>query len=174
MFSMKKSFFAVAIVTAAISASAAQAAPGFKVGLMGGANYAMPKPSTGLTEKFGLSGGLSLGVGPLEVSALYSQYKIEAAGISITTNYLDVPVLFRMGAGPLSLGLGGFYSTFLDGSTSVGATVNGTANYGATGSLRVTVPVVGLFIDGRYNLGLKDDNGDKLSSAALYLGWNIL
>ena len=174
MFHLKKSLLGVAALAAIASAPSAFAVPGVDIGIMGGANYAMPSNSAGITKKIGLGGGASIGVGPLEISAIYNQYKIEASGLTVTTNYLDIPVLLRIGAGPISLGLGGFYSPFLSGTTNVGGTVTADANYGATGSLRFTVPVAGFFIDGRYNLGLNDDGGSKLSGASVYLGWNIL
>ena len=174
MFHLKKSLLGVAALAAIASTPAAFAMPGAHLGIMGGANYAMPSPSAGSTSKIGLGGGASIGVGPLEISAIYNQYKLESAGVTQTSNYLDIPVLLRMGAGPVSLGLGGFYSPFLSGSSSTGGTFTSEANYGASGSLRFTVPVVGFFVDGRYHLGLKDYSGTKNSAAALYLGWNIL
>jgi hypothetical protein len=173
MFQIKKNLFALVVVATALSATPAFAIPGVDLGVMGGASMGLPSTS-GVDGKIGLSAGASLGLGPIEASVLYSQYKAGASilgnDVSYTLNYLDVPVLFRMGVGPISLGVGGFYSMFLNGSASAA----GESNYGATASLRFTVPVVGFFVDGRYNLGLKDNSGEKLSGAALLLGFNFL
>ncbi len=180
MFQMKKSLFAVVALAAAVSSSQALAGPGFNLGLMGGAGMTMTSTS-GVDGGIGISAGATAGIGPIEASLLYTQYQLSATVLGVeatsTLNYLDVPVLFRMGVGPLSVGLGGFYSMFLSGSaTAAGVTADVTdaeANYGATASVRFTLPIVGLFADARYNLGLKDDDG-TLSSAALLVGWNFL
>jgi hypothetical protein len=168
-------------VAAALSAQQAFAIPGVDLGIMGGAAMSMPNTS-GVDGKIGLTAGASVGLGPIEASLLYSQYKAEALifgnNVSMTYNYLDVPVLFRAGVGPLSIGVGGFYSIFLNGSASVAGQnediTDVESNYGATASLRFTVPVVGFFVDGRYNLGIRESEGEKLSSAALLLGFNFL
>jgi Outer membrane protein beta-barrel domain len=180
MLQMKKSLLAALALAAVVSAPKAYALPGMDIGVMGGANFA--KYSSGVDSAFGFSGGASVGLGPLEVSALYTQYKFSATllgqSVSTTLNQLDVPVLYRLGVGPVSLGVGGFYSMFLSGSTSSNgvstSVTSGNSNYGATASARFTIPVLGFFVDGRYNLGLKDNSGVKTSSMAAYLGWNIL
>ncbi len=180
MFQIKKSLFAFVAVAAAFSVPQAFAMPGVDLGIMGGAGMTMPSFSgdlggATLSGGIGISAGASLGVGPLEVSALYSQYsiKLEAGGesLSSTANYLDIPVLFRMGAGPISFGVGGFYSLFLSDDSGTG---DSDPNYGATASVRFTLPVIGFFVDGRYNLGLKEEEQSKISSAAVYLGFNFL
>ena len=181
MFQFRRRVLPLLALAATLSAPSAYALPGMDIGVMGGGSFAKSNQS-GLDSKFGISGGASVGLGPLEISALYTQYKIGATvlGISAETtfNYLDLPVLYRVSAGPVSVGLGGFYSLFLSGSvTTAGVTTNvtdGESNYGATASARFTIPVLGFFVDGRYNLGLKDQGGSKLSSMAAYIGWNFL
>jgi hypothetical protein len=186
MFSIQKSFLTLAAIAATLSSSNAFAIPFVDLGVMAGGAISAPTISdpaqlagSTLSGGFGLSGGASLGLGPIEVSALYSQLKAKIAGgpvnSEVTSNYLDIPVLLRMGLGPISFGVGGFYSVFLSGSSSVpGDTVDGKGNYGPTASLRFTVPVVGFFVDGRYSLGLKETNGVKMSTAGVYLGFNFL
>ena len=159
-----------------ISGSTALALPGLSVGVMGGANLSMP--SADLPAGATLSGGVSYSAGatveagPLEVSAIYSRYSLKAGllGIETTTasKYLELPVLYRLGVGLASVGVGGFYGLCLDS----GATGD-DHNYGAVASVRVNIPG-GFFADGRFNLGLKDLAGSKLSSAAVFLGFNFL
>ncbi|MFN7685594.1 MAG: outer membrane beta-barrel protein [Oligoflexia bacterium] len=175
-----KSFAALALATALVThftAPQAHALPGLDIGLMAGG--AISKSSANSVDGgFGLSFGPTVGMGPIEASALYSQYKLTAPTVSTSTNYLEIPVLYRLGLGPVSVGVGGFYSVFLSGSTTVGSTTtdltSGSSNYGATASARVTIPMLGLFADARYNLGLRDSSGSKLSSLGFYLGWNFL
>ena len=154
MFQPKKSLLAVAVVAASLSSTNAFALPGLSLGVMGGASISAPSVtdaalvgSATLKGGTGLSAGATLGAGPLEVSALYSQYQATALSTTVNSSFLDVPVLFRMGLGPISLGLGGFYSMHL--SDDSGASQNRGANYGATASVRLTIPVVGFFVDGR-------------------------
>lgn len=177
MFQMKKSLFAVVALAAAVSAPKAFALPGVDLGIMAGAGLSMPSLS-GVDGGIGISAGATAGIGPIEASLLYSQYRTSLLVTETTSNYLEIPLLFRAGLGPVSFGIGGFYSMFLSGSQTVSGTTteitDGDSNYGATASARFTVPVLGFFVDGRYNLGLKDMSGSTASSAAVYLGWNFL
>jgi hypothetical protein len=174
MLQMKKSLLVVAAITAAFASSNAFALPGFKVGIMAGPNLHMPTvPAlSGLEVSGGLgyAVGPSIGIGPLELSALYTSLSTKATASELSSTesstFLSLPALMRFGAGPLSLGLGGFYSLSLE--------EGGGSNYGATGSVRITVPVLGAFVDARYDLGLKEESGVKSSSAAVLLGWNFL
>jgi hypothetical protein len=159
---------ALCIALLALLAPAAHAIPGVSFGIMGGANLNLPN-TTGLTGTIGYSVGPSVGLGPLEVSALYSSYGAEFLGVSTSSNFLDLPVLYRIGAGPLSVGLGGFYSICMESSCTAD-----NNNYGATASVRASVPVVGFFVDGRFNLGLKDSAGSKASSLAVLLGYDFI
>ena len=152
----------------ALLAPVAHAIPGVSFGIMGGANLNLPN-TTGLTGTLGYSVGPSVGLGPLEVSALYSSYGTEFLGLSVNNNFLDLPVLYRIGAGPLSVGLGGFYSICMESACTAD-----NNNYGATASVRASIPVVGFFVDGRFNLGLKDTAGSKASSMAVLLGYDFI
>lgn len=153
----------------------ALAMPGLSFGLMAGATKPSFKNTQAtLSGDLGLSGGASLVIGSIEASALYTQYKLSnnlggQGTVKSTINYLDIPVLYRIELGPLSLGAGGFYGLYM--STSPTSSEKGASNYGASASFRFTLPVVGLFADARYQLGLKESSGgNKISSAAVYLG----
>jgi hypothetical protein len=158
--------------------SVAYALPGLGFGLMAGPNLTLPStPSVSgydLAGGIGFSVGPTVGVGPLEASLLYSSYTLKTTvGANTSSNSsssLDLPVLYRVGAGPIELGLGGFYSLSLEsGSTS------DDNNYGVVGSVRTTIPG-GFFVDGRFNFGLKEVDGSnsKVSSLAILLGFNFI
>ncbi|MBU6376251.1 MAG: hypothetical protein KGQ59_09670, partial [Bdellovibrionales bacterium] len=117
MIQISKRIYAALALSAVIVAPQAFAMPGMDIGVMGGGSFAKSSQS-GLDSKFGISGGASVGLGPLEVSALYTQYKFSQPGTDYTLNYLDVPVLYRLSLGPVSVGAGGFYSAFLSGSNN--------------------------------------------------------
>jgi len=159
---------ALCIALVALLAPAAHAIPGVSFGIMGGANLNLPN-ATGITGSVGYSVGPSVGLGPLEVSALYSSYGAEFLGVSTSSNFLDLPVLYRIGAGPLSVGLGGFYSICVESTCTMD-----NNNYGATASFRASIPVVGFFVDGRFNLGIKDTAGSRASSMAVFLGYDFI
>lgn len=171
---LAKSFLAL---VALLSGASASALPGLSLGVMGGANLAMPgvdaPAGTSISGGIGYSVGPTVEAGPIEVSALYSNYSVKTT-VSVTettasSKYIDVPVLYRMGVGLASIGLGGFYGLCVDS----GATSD-DHNYGAVGSVRVKIPG-GLFADARYSLGLKkDSSGMKMSAAALLVGFNFL
>jgi hypothetical protein len=163
------------IVSACIlfSSASAFALPGASIGLMGGANLAVPSLSTpgfSSSGSIGYSVGPTVQAGPLEVSALYTHYTVKltptgGTAVSSSSKYLDIPALYRLGVGLASVGVGGFYGIALDSGNS--------ANYGAVASARVSIPG-GYFLDGRFNLGLKDVSGSKLSAASVLLGFNFL
>ena len=171
-------FIALCLSLFAFSAPAAHAIPGVSFGIMGGANLTFPSVTalpagTEISGTIGYSVGPSAGIGPFELSLLYTSYgnKVTFGGVSATSSskYLDIPALYRIGAGPLSVGFGGFYSLCME----TGATSDNN-NYGATGSVRASIPGLGMFVDGRFNLGLKDMAGSKLSSMAVYLGYDFI
>jgi hypothetical protein len=171
----KRSLFAV---IALLACPGAFALPGLSLGVMGGGNLAMPNvdapAGTSIKGAIGYSVGPTVSAGPIEISALYSKYSIKssvaAANFETTTDskYIDVPLLYRMGVGLASIGLGGFYGLCIDSGAA-----SDDHNYGAVGSVRVKIPG-GLFADARYNLGLKDMSGSKLSSAMLLIGYHFL
>lgn len=155
----------------------AYAVPGVNVGLMVGPNLSFVSGDfpvgTSLSGGVGYSVGPSVGLGPIEISALYTSTTTTASVLGIeassTSKSLEIPVLYRLGMGPIGLGLGGFYGLSLES----GATSDSN-NYGLTASTRVTVPGVGLFVDGRFNLGLNDMGGSKMSSAAILIGFDFI
>ena len=179
MLRFSKNLLSLYSLAAICISTSAFAIPGIEAGLMvGGMRTILNTPDLGSAASVsggtGVSAGATAGVGPLEISALYSQYKMHSQvlglGVDAQSNYLDLPVLLRIGAGPASIGLGGFYSVRL--SSDDQATNN--SNYGATASVRISIPTSNLFIDGRYQLGLKDVSGTKTSGLALYLGYAFL
>ena len=158
--------------------SVAYALPGLGFGLMAGPNLTLPStPSVSgydLAGGIGFSVGPTVGVGPLEASLLYSSYTLKSTVASTTSSNsyksLELPVLYRIGAGPIEFGLGGYYSLSVDsGSTSE------DNNYGLVGSVRTSIPG-GLFVDGRFNLGLNevDSSNSKVSSLAILIGFNFI
>jgi hypothetical protein len=166
----------IALVVALFSINHAHAIPGVGFGIMAGPNMTFPSvdlpAGASVTGTIGYSVGPTVGLGPIELSALYSSYgtKISILGLEETTSAksLDIPVLYRLGLGTIGVGIGGFYSLSLEsGSTS------DDNNYGAVGSVRVGIPGIKLFVDGRFNLGLKDNDG-KISNAQLMIGYNFL
>lgn len=169
---IQRSLIAFAFLLFLVSTPKAFAVPGLELGVMAGA--AVSFPGSGVDGGAGVSAGASASLGPVEGSLLYSQFKLSGPGFSATVNNLEIPVLYRLGLGPLSVGAGGFYSLFLSGSTSGPITLTEESNYGAVASARFTIPVTGVFFDARYNLGLKDTDGSKASSAAFYVGINLL
>ena len=162
MFNTKR-FFVLSAFILFLSTSAF-ALPGASIGLMGGANLATPSGTTA-TGNVGYAVGPTLTAGPLEVSALYTHYSVSFSNVTATSKYLDIPVLYRMGVGLANVGVGGFYGIPLDTGNS--------GNYGLVASTQVNL-LGKLFLDGRYNLGLKNSSGSKLSSAALLVGFNFL
>jgi hypothetical protein len=153
------------------------AVPGMNVGLMVGPNLSVISGDfpvgTSISGGIGYSVGPSVGLGPIEVSALYTSLTTKATVLTVesssTTKYLEIPVLYRLGLGPVGLGLGGFYGLSLEDNAT-----SDSNNYGLTASGRVTVPGLGLFVDGRFNLGLNDMSGSKISSAAVLIGYDFL
>ncbi|MBL7714109.1 MAG: hypothetical protein JNL01_01500 [Bdellovibrionales bacterium] len=168
---MKKMLLAVSLVVAAV----ANAPSAHAFGLSAVGSYNIPTlsitpapvtlPTTSGTIGFG--GLLSFGAFPgfdFEVGALYTPYTVEVPSVSKTTwNSLMIPVLLRFKLLPIVSVAGGlFYDLPLTDGTVTGSgssTVDIKSNFGATlsGALRFPIaPTLGLLIDGRYNIGLKD------------------
>jgi hypothetical protein len=129
-----------------------------------------------LTGKFGFGGGAigELMLSPragLEAGAIYLQRKYGATFLGVestsTTSFssIHIPVGLRLHANRVvSLQLGGFYDYSLE--------TDGDANFGVQGGLRLSAPVSGstaLFVEGRYNMGLKEISGEKISDLALVM-----
>ena len=142
----------------------AQALPGFKLGVVGAGGLGLWSKSIdtgvpGLTTE--TSGGLALGggaaaeIGPISAELLYMTRKTNATllGVSVSTPStasLDIPVMFRMGLGPISLGAGGYYSLSLESG--------GGSTFGLVAGPRLSIPG-GLFVDARVNYGLEKFEG---------------
>jgi len=127
--------------------------------LTGGVNYgglnSASKTVSGQTAEvkggLGYGGGALLELASVETGVLYVHrtYKTTITGRASTTasnNAIIVPLLYRLSAGFVSLGLGGFYD-FGDFS-----------DYGPTASLRLSPPLVGPFFEVRFNYGLETGN----------------
>jgi opacity protein-like surface antigen len=164
------------------SVSEAEASVSLKV--FGGVNYTRADlidedgGSLDADSLIGLGGGIgtefhlneTFGIG---LDVLYIQKKLGAEindefEISVQTNYLMVPLLLRVSPiEMLTFGLGGYFAYGI-GETSI--TVNDVTitddidddaqtDYGLTVALGAKFPLsdqIGIFLEGRYNMGLKD------------------
>lgn len=123
--------------------------------LVGGVNYGGFNTATatakGITAtskgSLGYAAGVLIDVSMLEVGAVYlhRNYTVSITGYSDSNkygNYIELPLLFRYGPGPVSVGFGGFYD------------VASTSNYGLTADARIST-IVGPFLDVRFNYSLK-------------------
>lgn len=117
---------------------------------------------TAYVGKAAPSGGVLLGLGMLELGAIYNTHFVSIS--TSTTNqdakytFLDVPVLLRLSSGRLSIGMGATYSKFLGyklDSTSVSG-----LNYdfmAVTSSLRVRL-LGSVSLEARYNYMINDES----------------
>lgn len=141
----------------ALTLSSAHAVVG--VSLVGGLNYgglnSASATSGGRSATveggLGYGGGALLELGPLETGAIYVHrtYKTIVTGradVDSSNTAIIVPLLYRVPAGPINFGLGGFYD------------LGDSKDYGPSASLRLSAPLVGPFFEVRFNYGLKTGN----------------
>ena len=88
------------------------------------------------------------------------------SGISIAastnTSLIEIPVMYRLGSGTTTFGLGGFYGLVMGSG--------GGSNYGLTAGPRFAT-AGGLFLDLRFNYALKTDSPkDVLAMIGYYFG----
>ena len=141
---------------------------------MGGVNYgygttSTTDTSTGLTAT--TKGGLGYGGGllaepmsfPLEVGVLYlsRHYQVTRTGFadsSTNLHFVEIPVMFRLGHGSMTFGLGGFADIDIgDGS-----------NYGLTAGPRFGGTHGGGFLDLRFSYGLKAGHTEDIAAMLGY------
>lgn len=148
-----------------------------KLSLVGGTNLSKPEMSPATTaykEKEAFGGGAMLEFGflpaiGLEFGALYLPRKFEySVGATPQTSEFNVyqfPVLLRATLGGiLSLGVGGYYAHYPDAPQvrdSLGNMLDHeTSDYGVATSVAIYMPfspISRFMIDGRYNIGVKDN-----------------
>lgn len=137
---------------------APSAIAGARFSLVGGVNYGLDSASAsvgGVTATvesgIGYGGGLLVGIGALELGGIFlsRNYTTAITGLPETTSSIsvvEIPVMARIGGGAATFGIGGFYD------------VATTSNYGLTAGPRFGGNNGGLFIDLRFNYGLKTGN----------------
>jgi hypothetical protein len=156
----------------------AHALPGFKLGVaaLGGMGLSSSETTSllgTLSAKAGtvFGGGAAAEIGPLSAELLYVSRKatVSLAGVemaSASAASIDIPVMYQMGLGPLSLGMGGYYSMSME--------TGGGSTYGLVAGPRVSVPG-GFFLDARGLYGLKkDDLGNNPIELQLLAGFSFL
>lgn len=163
------------ILAIALFASPAWA---IKLSLVGGANLTTPELSPANTnyeakEAFGGGALLEFGMLPavgLEFGALYLprkfEYTVGASTLATSEfNTVQFPVILRATLGGiLSLGVGGYYAYYPDApdvrdSTNARLT-HDNSDYGVATSVALYMPfspISRFMIDGRYNIGVKDN-----------------
>jgi hypothetical protein len=137
------------------------------IGLLGGVSFhnvstsdSTSTPSPTADSKLGFVGGLAFSTNFViangEIDVLYNHRTLNFAGTSASSPAIEIPVLARFSFIPAVLDFGiGPYGAFNIGTNQLGYS---SPDFGAVGSLRVTVPIPGfhLVIDGRYNYGFTD------------------
>ncbi len=156
-----------------------------KLSVAGLGNFAKPEGTGNQEAKMGKGYGAFLEIGflpmiGLELGALQLERKYaekNGAGAEVTTSFRgnQFPALLRANLGFISFGLGGYYMKYqnsvtreqnnngvITGSTlSYSAAGLTTTDFGLASSLRLTMelaPFFKLFGEGRYNMGLKDND----------------
>jgi hypothetical protein len=129
-----------------------------RISVVGGVNYGLDKqtatvgPATAEAKGgLGFGGGLLIDSGHFELGALYVSKKqtlsvTGAADTSKSYSVVHIPVMLRTVGGSMTLGAGGFYDA------------GDSSNYGLTAGPRFGGSGGGLFLDLRFNYGLKDGN----------------
>jgi len=178
---MKKYSRIVAVLCVLGFTSSPAMATGFSI--VGGINDNMTSVSTGVAgvATADISGGLGYSAGFLvnfgmanhgfETGLIYEAIKTKTSvtllGVTSATEstdgYLHIPVLYRFGGMMWSFGVGGFYEI----ATSSG----GSSNYGLEAGPRVSFSK--LFIDARYDFGLKDNSGVKTKGVVALVGIHL-
>jgi hypothetical protein len=175
-----KQLFPLILAIGLFTASPAWA---LKISLLGGANLSKPEltgsyaPAYKEKEAFGAGALLEFGMLPaigLEFGALYLPRKFEYTVTGGATpnstivsefNMMQFPVLLRATlGGVLSIGVGGYYARYPDAPKVYNSINNELAHsesdYGVATSLALYMPFSPLsrfMIDGRYNIGVKDN-----------------
>jgi hypothetical protein len=163
---------------------AAQA--GTHISVFGDGTFSTTK-TTGQTDPksmLGLGGGaqVEFGLGPmagLEIGAVYLGRKTGDSTANLTFNYVQIPVQLRYWVGKyLTLGAGGYYALPVGDIKAGGSSLPGGGSipyatagfkkndYGLLGSVGFNAPVgptAAVFAEGRYALGLDDQNATAIA-----------
>lgn len=188
---MKKTFVLLSFVLASFGAS--NSAHAFGLSAVG--SYNLPSVSytpsqatvPSMTGTIGFGGLLSFGAFPgfdFEIGALYTPYKYTLLNVTSSWNTLMIPVLLRFKLLPIISVAGGlFYAAPMGDGTVEGTTTtfDVKSNLGATLSAAARFPLaptLGILIDARYNIGLKDVSTTagietKLNSLQVLAGLNF-
>ena len=178
---------AIALLVAGTAFSqSALALPGFSLGVVGvggqgvnSLNASVLGATVTVSPGLAFGAGVAAEIGPLSAELIYMvrevTVKTEMPGFptlegSTYGRTLDLPVMFRFGAGGVSLGAGGY----LQLPTQSG----GETSYGLTAGARVKIPG-GLFGDARVNYSLKSVDMGTMGTytpieALALVGFNFL
>ena len=163
---------AMALFTLETGSARAQI-PEVDFSILGGANLNMVSRSDLSTLPDTTTGGMSwivggtAGIGSLEVGLLVAQKTLDDAGaLTGTWSSLEIPVLYRFGFWPVTLGVGGFYSVPIGTEAT-------DSSWGLAFGPRVFLPG-GLLLDTRFQWGLSEDRyAASSSSLQVMLGYSF-
>ena len=167
---MKKLFAVLALSILGICATQAQDKPSF--GFKGGLNFTSFDSSNDIDNSTGWHAGIVLHVPfpgklGLQAEALYS----DESGDNIDLSYINVPVLLSYKLVPgLRLHLGPQFKikanvdTDLEGASDEIEDDFKSLNFDAAVGAEYKFPVIGIFVQARYNIGLSDIGDDFIDS----------
>jgi hypothetical protein len=147
--------------------------PELEFSILGGANLHMYSRSEESLLPDTASGGMSwiLGgtaaIGAIEAGLFVARKTLTDAGAETNSwSSLDIPVLYRFGFWPVTLGVGGFYSVPIGTEYTDGS-------YGLVFGPRVFLPG-GILLDTRFQWGLNQDrNSASSSNLQVMVGYNF-
>ena len=157
----------------AIAPQAHAQIPELEFSILGGANIHMYSRSAESLLPDTTSGGMSwvLGgtaaLGSIEAGLFVARKTLTDAGTETSSwSSLDIPVLYRFGFWPVTLGVGGFYSVPIGTESTDGS-------YGLVLGPRVFLPG-GILLDTRFQWGLNQDrNSASSSNLQVMVGYNF-
>jgi hypothetical protein len=172
MNAQKPLLLAMALFTLAASPAQAQI-PELDFSILGGANLNMVSRSDTSTLPDTSTGGMSwilggtAGLGAIEVGLLVAQKTLNDAGdLTGSWSSVEIPVLYRFGFWPVTLGVGGFYSIPIGTDAT-------DASWGLAFGPRVFLPG-GLLLDTRFQWSLNEDRyAASSSSLQVMLGYSF-
>ncbi len=164
------------ISTVGASALAPQAhaqIPELEFSILGGANIHMYSRSEESLLPDSTSGGMSwivggtAAIGSIEAGLFVARKTLTDTGTETNSwSSLDIPVLYRFGFWPVTLGVGGFYSVPIGTESTDGS-------YGLVLGPRVFLPG-GILLDTRFQWGLNQDrNSASSSNLQVMVGYNF-
>jgi hypothetical protein len=178
---------------AAIAGEAEAQLVGVEFGVRGGVSVASASfdlETVDADNRTGFVGGpflnLDFGIFGAQVAGVYHQMGFESEDLDLDLDYLEVPVVLKVGL-PLPLlkpSVFGGVSLGFEGACEVNGVecseddTSGTQYAGVAGAdVRLSLGVASLWVDGRYNFGLSDvnDAGDALAEIGDFQNraWNF-